>query len=104
LSQLGRAVEFIQLELNHSNDKTSLVKPKALLPLDDFGRDAIFLVKVLGITGEVAAIRIDAVGWATLVIALGVTLLAHLVGVGVDGFSTAESTRNQFPVSDLPAN
>jgi uncharacterized membrane protein YbhN (UPF0104 family) len=26
---------------------------------------------------EVAAIRIDAVGWATLVIALGVTLLAH---------------------------
>jgi len=44
VSQLGRAVEFIQLEeaLNHSNDKTSLVKPKALLPLDDFGRDAIF--------------------------------------------------------------
>jgi hypothetical protein len=28
--------------LNHSADKTSLVPPKALLPLDDFGRDAVF--------------------------------------------------------------
>jgi len=61
----GEAVEFIQLEeaLNHSNDKTSLVKPKALLPLDDFGR-RYFLVKVLRDHWQVAAIRID-VGWAT---------------------------------------
>jgi len=80
LSQLGRAVEFIQLEeaLNHSNDKTSLVKPKALLPLDDFGVTLFFLVKVLkDHWQEVAAIRIDAVGWATFSDALGVTLLAH---------------------------
>jgi uncharacterized membrane protein YbhN (UPF0104 family) len=42
------------------------------------GVTLFFLVKVLKAHWqEVAAIRIDALGWATLVIALGVTLLAH---------------------------
>jgi len=44
LSELASAVKFIHSEeaLNHSTDKTSLVAPKAFLPLDDFGRNAVF--------------------------------------------------------------
>jgi len=77
LSELAAVKLYTQEALNHSTDKTSLVAPKAFLPLDDFGRNAVFLAKALGPLAEVAAIRIDVVGWATLAIAMGVTLLAH---------------------------
>jgi len=82
LSELASAVKFtLRGALNHSTDKTSLVAPKAFLPLDDFGRNAVFSGESpKDHWQEVAAIRIDVVGWATLA-THGCYLLAHLVWV-----------------------
>jgi len=85
LSQLGRAVEFIQLEeaLNHSNDKTSLVKPKALLPLDDLGVTLFFLVKVPWSLARSSSHP----NWRSRMGNFSdrcYSACAHLVGVGVD--------------------
>ncbi|GAC1453005.1 MAG: lysylphosphatidylglycerol synthase domain-containing protein [Chamaesiphon sp.] len=51
---------------------------KPYFPLVTLGGTLLFLAKALKEhTSEVAAIKIDAIAWVTLAIALGVTMLAH---------------------------
>ena len=59
--------------------KTAIARMKPLLRWFILGAVVFFLVQVLKTHWQgVTAIRITAAGWATLAIALGVTLLAHI--------------------------